>query len=300
MGLGDGTLRPLGLTVPSTVGGMNALGDGSDGAVTLDGSTAFNGFSSLAGSTYTMTRDLHATSLTVNSGVTLKPSGYIIFVTGAVLLNGTLSFDGAAAAVGVAGAAVQKTVGSLPGGTGSTGNGATGATSTGILGGSALIAGAGASGTAGAANAIVGSLTATQIATRLKSPVGLLCGTVALAGSARQLCGGSSGSSGGGDGTNVGGGGGAGGGLIAVTCTAMTIGAAGVVSAVGGAGGTPSAGNCGSGSGGGGGGFLLYSRTALVNSGTITLTGGAPGAKTGTGTNGGTGNNGVSLNVVLG
>src|SRR6185312_13179359 len=81
------------------------FGNGSDGAVVLNGSTTFNGFSSLAGSTYTLTRDVMATNLTVNNGVTLKTAHFRIFCQGTFTNNGTVSNVGSAASGQSAGGA---------------------------------------------------------------------------------------------------------------------------------------------------------------------------------------------------
>ena len=94
---------------------FSVFGNGSDGAVTLDGSTTYAGFSSLAGSVYTLTRDVYATSFTINSGVTLKPVGYRIFVQGTLTNNGTIAANGNnGSAAGTAGGATGN--GTLGGG----------------------------------------------------------------------------------------------------------------------------------------------------------------------------------------
>ena len=60
----------------------------------MNGTNTFSGFASLSGSTYALTRDVFATSLTISSGVTVKTSGYLIFCTGTVTNNGTIGVAG--------------------------------------------------------------------------------------------------------------------------------------------------------------------------------------------------------------
>ena len=68
--------------------GLYSFGDGSDGAGVADGSTALAG-ATLAANVYTLTRDVYYTNLTISTGVTIKPSGYRIFGTGTLTMNGT-------------------------------------------------------------------------------------------------------------------------------------------------------------------------------------------------------------------
>jgi hypothetical protein len=72
----------------------------------------------------------------------------------------------------------------------------------------------------------------------------------------------------------------------------------GTLSAKGGNGGSPTVGNAGGGGGGGGGVVLVYSRSPITGSPTITVTGGTGGPLHGTGTAGANGAAGWSLNVV--
>jgi hypothetical protein len=83
------------------------LGDGSDGAVTFDGTTTVLGIVP-SGSIYTMAKDIFCTSITINSGVTLKSSNYRIFCTGTLTNNGTINNSGN---VGTAGGAGGTTTG---------------------------------------------------------------------------------------------------------------------------------------------------------------------------------------------
>ena len=91
--------------LPVTVGGVVSVaintvaswlfGTGSDGAVVMDGSNTFP-FATLAGSDYTLTRDIQTTSLTVNAGIVLGTGtgGFRIFCQGSVINQGTISGGG--------------------------------------------------------------------------------------------------------------------------------------------------------------------------------------------------------------
>lgn len=70
------------------------FGDGSDGAVNMDGTNTFAGFASKSGNIYTLTRDVYATDLTIASGVTLRPDGYKVYVADTLSGAGTIEFDG--------------------------------------------------------------------------------------------------------------------------------------------------------------------------------------------------------------
>ena len=118
------------------------FGDGSDGAVTLDGSTTYNSFSSLALDVYSLTRDIFVSSLVINTGVTLAPSGYRVFCSGTTTINGTISVVGGNGGNGGAGGASTTA-----GGRGTAG--AAGITSTGISTGSLTEPGNGPAGKIG-------------------------------------------------------------------------------------------------------------------------------------------------------
>ena len=283
----------------SSAGGTfysGVFGDGSDGSVTLDGSATFSGMSK-SGSVYTMTRDQHTTSLTVNSGVTLNPDGYRIFCQGTVSNAGTIGFDGNnGSASGTAGAATDN--GTLAsggaGGAGNTGNGSGGNTPT---NGSRLGMNASGAGGAGATGSAGGAAFAANGGNWMLKPVQvLLTGTVGWVNNVFQLSGGVGGGGGGGDATNKGGGGGSGGGVVAISAHAVTN--TGTISAKGGNGGTPTTGNCGGGGGGSGGLILVYTLSAWT-AGTTAVTGGTAGSGVGTGSAGSAGGNGSVLNVVL-
>jgi hypothetical protein len=97
------------------VGSRFDYGTGSDGAVTMDGTNTF-GFASLSGSTYTLTRDVFATTFVLNSGITLKRAGFKFYAKTSIIISGHVSDDGGDAGDGGPG---QTT--STPGGRGTGG-----------------------------------------------------------------------------------------------------------------------------------------------------------------------------------
>lgn len=104
----------------------NLFGDGSDGTGTADGSTALAG-ASLAGGTYTLTRDVYYTNLTLSSNAFIDPAGYQVFVQGTLTIGsgskifrtgnngvaGSSSSNNLGAAGGAGGSALSG--GTLPG-----------------------------------------------------------------------------------------------------------------------------------------------------------------------------------------
>lgn len=272
------------------------LGDGSDGAAVLDG-TATVPWASLSGGVYTMGRDTNVTNLTINSGVTLVPTGYRIFAQGTITNNGTISANGASAtsSTGASAATSRSLASGSKGGNGATGTGSTGNNSSGgVCTGSGGGGGAGSSGSGGGAG---NTLVPTSLLYMLRIPEMFASGTVAYTGAVNAISGGSGGGGGGGDGTNAGGGAGAGGNVICIFCNSLTNN--GTIQANGGNGFSPAAGNTGGGGGGGGGLVVIFSIFAITNSGSITMNGGSGGTAHGTGANGSNGNNGVTLNVIL-
>lgn len=269
------------------------FGDGSDGAATLDG-TATVAWASLAGSTYTMSRDCTLTSLTVNSGITLAPAGRRIWCAGPVTSAGTIAVPGNNATGATAGGVTGSLTigGGVAGGAGATGNGVVGTSSNSAGQGSGGAGGAGGTGTAGAGGTARSALTYF-----LKSPAVFLAGLANINGTVQSINGGSGGGGGGGDGTNSGGGGGGGGGNVAIM--AWTVVNTGTINVNGGNGGNGAGGNAGGGGGGAGGLVLIFSLVPWTNTGTATVAGGSGGTKTGTGVNGSSGGTGSVLNILM-
>jgi hypothetical protein len=275
---------------------LGVFGDGSDGAVTLDGSTSFTGFSTLSAANYTLTRDVYATNLTVNAAATLTPAGWRVFCQGTFTNAGTVTAVGGAgnangnAGLGTAGGSFN---GSSNGGAGGTATASAGGSNTNPGFGSGGTGGTGTGGAGGAGGTSGSSSTATY-----RNPYSVLAGLFRFSGNNCALSGGPGGGGGGGDNTNKGGGGGAGGGSVAIYAYAVVNN--GAVNTTGGAGGTPTAGNTGGGGGGAAGDILYYTLSAATGGGTTNVNGGAAGSPHGTGTNNATaGGGGNVLNIVL-
>jgi hypothetical protein len=239
-------------------------GTGADGIFLASNNT------NLAGGTY------NYSSFTINAGVTVSVTGnspLIIYCTGAVNIQGTLSASGGNGAngitfstygvggVGVAGGANGGDgvyIGSpSPGSSGSgTGAGGGGAGWSGGGGGGYSVNGNNSGGAGGFGGISYGNI---QI-----SPV--VAGSGGGGGSGGNSCGS--------------GGGGAGGGVISIAaCGSFTIGASGSILCNGGNGGTDGNGNCGGGGGGSGGSIWLIAST-LNNMGVISAIGGLGGTTT--------------------
>lgn len=292
-------------------------GDGESGSVTLDGTNNYSAFSSRSGFTYTLIRDLNATNLTIDSGVTLNTAGYVVHCSGQLTNRGTIQNNGSNAAGTTAGAggAAGRLGGGFIGGTGlsAAGNGNAGAPgSNNLTAWNRLTAvastngagGAGGDGAGGNTGGAGGTVSAPAASAGRLNPVaresGQLVGTAGFV----QLRGGSGGGSGGGVLNSASGGGGGGGGLVFVCARIFDNASPGVLKALGGNGanGTVGTGTGGGGGGGGGGGAILVTCDILVSEGTLTVTGGTHGNGAGTGTNGSDGSDGFSwvLSLVSG
>ena len=115
------------------------FGDGSDGAVTFDGSSTVLGLVP-SSSTYTLNRSIFCSAITINSGVTIKTAGYKIFCTATLLVNSTgiitnaganaSNASGSSGSSGAAAVAAGELGGSAAGGAGANGSGGVGATGT--------------------------------------------------------------------------------------------------------------------------------------------------------------------------
>lgn len=285
------------VTIPG--GGRNdgLFGTGADGAVHLDGTVGAPAWATKSGSTYTMTADVNATTILIDSGVTVVTAGYRFFYTVSFTNNGTVSYSTAAAngaAAGTAGAGVAAGV--LPSQTAGAGNTGAGAGGTAaVLNGSSGAGGLGSSGAGGAG--IVGQLTSVaKVSGIFSQPSPWLAGVYGWNGP-NAIKPGSSGGGGGGDGTVKGGGGGAGGGGMLFIGPSFTNN--GTISCAGGNGGSPASGNAGGGGGGTGGMIAIFSSTTPVNTGTISVAGGTGGTPTGTGVAGSSGAAGLLLSVTL-
>lgn len=275
------------------------FGDGSDGALAFDGTSAVTGCS-LAATVYTLTRDLYASSITLSGTVTrIKTANFRIFINGTLAANVDciISADGTAASGGTGGTglASQTLQGSQAGGDAvPLGTGTAGQGSARALGGSGGDGGAltgSPSVGGGASGGIATAPTAAQGGMPHHALFALLGGFVNAQGTSFGIYGGGGGGAAGnmsGSGSGSAGAGGASGGIVDVFALNITVAASKTLTlrANGGAGSNATSGTAaqlGGGGGGGGGAVLLTYGTKTIT-GTLTLTaaGGAAGTKLGT------------------
>jgi len=105
-----GTLSSTGAASASNLSGTNTgdqtlpvYGDGADGAVTFDGSSAYS-FATYSSAIYTLTRDVWATTISVSSGYTVITAGYRLFATTSINAAGNIHNNGSNGSGAVAGA----------------------------------------------------------------------------------------------------------------------------------------------------------------------------------------------------
>jgi len=134
------------LIVNGYVSSAAFTGSGNDGTVDFDGTNTFS-FASKSGNTYTLTRDVESTTLTIQSGITLKTEGYRIFSQVSITNHGTISANG-----GDGGNGGDGTYDDAGGGQGAAGTAGAAAHSAGSLPGASA-------GVAGLAGAAIGSCT---------------------------------------------------------------------------------------------------------------------------------------------
>ncbi len=297
-----GTVADAGHIHPSA-GLFADYGTGSDGDVVLDGTTDFTGLTR-TGSVYVMNSAMFFRDLTINTGVTLRPSGHIIYVLGTLSGAGTIQSDtGKTTAAGGSSAFVEL----LPGGVGpagGTGVGATGVVpnSTGVVNAASGAGGASGTGNAGGAAPTISSqfVNAGKLLKRYQDPLTAFRGILFLSdwgqatptATANPLAGGCSGGAGGGDGTNAGGKGGNGGQAV-IVCARKITGTV-TISAPGENGGAAAGGNAGGGGGGAGGLAILNTTDTTGWTGALSAPGGTGGAKAGTGVAGSAGSAGIT------
>ena len=280
------------------------FGQGRDGALAFDGVATPVGGAMLVGSTYTLVRDLAATTVTIATGVSVNTAGFKIRVSGKLQLVGTASiqYNGNAASGLTPGSAVSGGTcgGGTAGGTGrstSAAGGAGGNQAT-CLGGAGGTGGAAAGGSpAGGGGG--GATAAAATSGDVRDPPGLETGRLWTATAVVVPSGGAGGGGGGHDGVSgVSGGGGSGAGTIYIACDEIDN--AGSITATGGAGAAATGTDNGGGGGGGGGHILLvYRATSGSGLGTVTAAGGAGGALSGAGAVGSAGSTGTVYTVQL-
>lgn len=294
--------------------GNFSFGDGSDGDVTISSNT-------------TLASDKYYNNLTIDSGFTLSPAGYRIFVKNTLTLNGTIARNGVNGSNGVtngAGGAGGTALadgylkGSLAGGNGgdSASGGAGGIAGTAggnvsncLVTANGSTAGAGGTGSGGGTNGGTAGAGGTTTASNVKLianwhlatllDIGATGATVKFNSSAAAGGGGSGGGGSVGVESGSGAGGGSNGGIISIYAKTIVISATGSITVTGGNGGIGGAGetagggsdNAGGGGGGAGGngGVIVLAYNMLTNSGSITASAGTGGAGGAAGTGGGGG-----------
>ncbi len=240
-GLAGGQGNP-GNAGPAGVGVNGIFGNGADGSQTITADS-------------TLTRDMYYDDLTVDSGVTLNPGGFRIFVAGVLTLQSgsRISRDGtdATAAAPPAGLTAGSLGGSAPGASKSLCAGGTATNSLGGVGGT----GVGCPGGPATAPAVdVGGPQAFDAA--LQALAGRTLDGVVV-----------SGGSGGGGGSTASGNGGAGGGVVIVAARSVTVTGPASITAIGGD-------NSGDGGGGGGGVVVVVSTSSQPPGLTVSAAGG--------------------------
>jgi hypothetical protein len=264
-------------------------GDGNQGTVVFDGTTTILGLIP-ASNIYTMTAEINATTITNNSGSTIKPLGFVIHCADTLNNAGIIHSNGNDAS-GSTGGLIISATGNLgcAGASGGDGRSTTGAGSNGNGAGARNITGGGAGGAGGAA----GGPNAGGTGNTTVAPTAVQ-GTMRTASNilkSRLWDGTTGNSSGGGGGGGVvlnsgtatsGGGGGAG---IPMVIYCKKLNNTGTISSNGGTGATAVVtGNAVAGGGGGGaGGYLAIFTEEIIALGTITANGGTAGGGLGTG-----------------
>jgi len=245
----------------------------------------------------TLSNNIFARNLTVNSGVTLKPYSYVIHASEKITINGTISADGGNGANGASGGAG----GTIPpdadnaylpwsirggnGGNNAPGEGITITNYVGAKGGNGGSRYSYSGGIVSDAAPLFHYLFKKILPVYILQPAAkALRGTSGSGWDSIRISVGGGGGAGWGT-SQTGGGGGAGGGLIVMCAPTIEITSTGIITAKGGNGGAGTA-NDGGGGGGGGGGIVFLICDTLINSGTINVSGGSGGAGYGAGQNG--------------
>lgn len=279
-------------------------GDGSDGAITFDGSTAYAALSSLGGGVYTLTRNVYGTTILLSGTAIVDCANAEVYATISISRTGTAKFrnNGNAASSGTG--AVAKAGITLPGqvaggnggggsnnnSQGGAGNGGTAVTfglvgigAGGGAGGPGSGGGPGAGGGGGAAPATKRLPRTLELATWFFD---YITGSLQLIQTSSGSGGGGGGWGSGTSGSTGGSGGGGGGpaGIVKVSAPTITDAGTGTMfEAIGGAGGNgtaasgSSAASGGGGGGGGNGGIILRIYHTRTGTATTAVTGGAAG-----------------------
>jgi hypothetical protein len=274
----------------STIG-FGLWGDFSDGSATLDG-VATVGWAVLAGSTYTLSRDVNLVSLSLTGTATIETNGYRLYGNSLTLASAANVIDCSGSAgqpdtLGGAGGTGGGAGGSLGaganGGAGGVGGGTAGSNSTSAKGGGGGSGGAGggAGGTGGTAAAVPASRGSSH--SGFGPCMGFALGMNSTTPTLTGWTGGAGGGGGGGSSGQPGGGGGGGGGVIMLAFRTISLPAATCLMAAGGGGGGVTVSGRGGGGGGGGGYIRIVCETITITSGTLSSATNCPGGAGGTG-----------------
>lgn len=290
--------------------------DGSDGSLTFDGSTTILGMTP-SSSTYTLTRDIRATSITVNNGVTIITKGWKIFCSGTLTNNGTIKWDGNNASGTIAASALTldafSTIGGYMSASGWTmfaptaGAGRTSAATGANAGASSTppltASNGGNGGSAGGNSGGTGSTFLTRsISSVAFTPFTFLQFKPITFGSSSPLvcavnAGGAGGGGAGGGASCASGAGGTGGGVIVIYARTIDN-TNGTISAKGGNGSDATTGVAGGGGGGGGGGLIFIVTTSFTGN-TPTVSGGNGGKGVAGGSDGSAGSDGLVFTFLI-
>lgn len=264
---------------------LGIYGDGNDGSITQTGGTL------------TLTEDLYASSILVESSGTIETNGFRIFCTGTTQVDSGCFIQNN----GAPGAATLGGDGGVLGTLGAGGDGGDGgavANGNGVAGTNLATSGYGGSGGAGGGGGTGGAGGAGGTSARTNThgdpfhvPRCLDMYAIDPVTGIVSYLPGAGGGGGGADAVNNGGGGGGGGGIV-VLCSRFVINN-GTIQAVGGAGQVGAGANHGAGGGGGGGLVITVSR-GISGSGIVLVSGGAGGTGANPGVAGGIGR-GVTL-----
>lgn len=284
---------------PTSVVPVWTFGSGADGACVLDGVNTFS-WAPLTGSTYTMSRNVAATTLTINGGIILAAAGFGIFCQ-SLVNNGTISVrgvDGSGVNGQGGGGAVQIFARGATSGDGGTGGNGIPGVGVGSYGGGGN-AGAGGNAAGGFTGGAGGTVTPpTDNVGGVQFLYAPVCTWTGRSIDSSKI--GAGGGAGGGAGAagQSGGGGGSGGGTVGIY--AKVISGSGTLTSAGGNGANAPGTNSGGGGGGGGGVLFICTTTANYRSlNTVTVAGGTHGNGTGTGTNGLDGSVGRIIDLIL-
>ena len=276
-------------------------GDGSDDNLTFDGSSTILGMAP-SSSVYTLTKNVYAIKITINSGVTIKTMGFILHASDILNNAGTISSNGNDASGGTAGTIIIATgILQCVGAAGGAGISATGAGNTGTGSGGRNITGSSSgNGGRGDPGNLGGNGNNSAAPTASQGTIRNLANVLRARLYDNTSMNGSGGGGGGGcqlaSGTATSGGGG--GGAIPQIIMARRLNNTGSITANGGKGGnaTTTADASAGGGGGGGAGVNVICTEELISKGTIQANGGTGGSRSGgNSTNGSNGTNGFSL-----